>query len=252
MLNKQVYYHGTTKKAIIAFGNLFNDLHIERYGAAGDLQQRIKVPISYAPKEKFLAREQQQPDIDGAKVEVILPRLAFEITGFERDKDRQMNALQTRRAVINGAVASAPTPVPYNLNVTLYAIAKTQDDALQIMEQIVPMFTPTYTLTINAIPEIGLTDDLPITLESISHEDDYDAAFVQRRQIIWVFNFVISMNYFGYVENNQPVIKRTEVTLYNNPEMRDEQRIELISNEVVPFEASKEDDHTILTEIEGF
>jgi hypothetical protein len=254
MLSQKTFYHNTTKNAIIAFGNLFNDIHVERYDATGTLAQRLKVPLTYAPKEKYLAREQQQANIDVQNVEIILPRMAFEITGTSRAAERQMQGLQQRRTVVNGQVNSGFNPVPYDLTVSLYAMAKTQDDALQIMEQIVPMFNPTFTVSMKAIPELNLLDDLPVTLDTVSHEDNYDAAFEQRREIVWTFNFTLQLNYYGPVQTNRAVIKHTDVTLYSQPEMVHGEEMENISTEVVPFIANNTDPHTITTvyQISGF
>lgn len=252
MLSNKTYYHGTTKKIIIAFGNIFNSLHIERAGVDGGIVQRMKVPISYAPKDKFIAREVQQPDTSIHRVEVILPRMAFEITGIRRNEALQMNAMHEIKSNHNGQVKSSRMPVPYEMAINLYAVAKTQEDALQIMEQIVPMFNPSYTLTIKSIPELNLTDDVVFTLTDVSHEDNYDAAFEKRRQVIWTFSFVVQMNFYGPVTLDRKVIKRTEVTVFNNAEMRDEQTIGTVINEVSPFEAESDEEHVILTEIEGF
>lgn len=253
MLNAPTFYHATTKKAIIVFGNLFNNIHIQRFDESGNLQDDVKVPLSYAPKEKFLARERQQPDIDKRPIEISLPRMGFEITGFQRDGTRQMNAMQNYRSIANGNVGAVANPVPYNLTVTLYIAAKTQDDALQIVEQIIPWFNPTYTVTINAVPELGLTNDVPITLESVQNEDDYDDTFEKRRQVTWMLTFVVSMNYYGPTDMNRGMIKRTEVSLFSNPAMEDSQKMEEIDNEVVPFSANSTDPYTISTTIiEGF
>lgn len=254
MLANQTYYHKTTEKAIIAFGNMFANVFIERYDGSGNLIRRIQVPVSYAPKEKFLAREKQQPDVDAQREELTLPRLAFEITGITHAAGRQMNAMQKRKALINGQVNSSFTPVPYDLKVTLYAVAKTQHDALQIFEQIIPTFTPTYTLSMKSMPELALTEDLPITLDSVEHEDDYaDGRFEQRRQIMFIFNFTLQLNYYGYVTMGpQSIIKRTEVTFYSQPDMADSEALEGVNTQVDPITANVTDTYTVLTEIQGF
>lgn len=253
MLNNQTYYHKTTEKAIVAFGNLFANIYVERTDKDGNVIRRFQVPVSYAPKEKFLARAEQQPNVDEQKEELSLPRLAFEITGINRDPSRQMNAMQKRKALVNGEVNSSYAPVPYSLGVTLYAVAKTQSDALQLFEQIIPTFTPTYTVTMKAMPELNLTDDLPVTLDSVSMEDNYDAKFEERRLVMFIFNFTLQLNYFGYVTAGpQSIIKRTEVTFYSQPEMTDSEALEGVNTQVNPFDANVTDTYTILTEIEGF
>lgn len=252
MLNNQIFYRGTTEKAIVAFGNLFRNIYIQRYDSTGAVVQSILVPLSYAPKEKFMAREKQQPDIDKQTEELTLPRLAFEITGFERDPVRQMNGMQQRKAVINGQVASAFNPVPYNLTVALYAMAKTQHDALMIMEQILPTFNPTYTVVMKALPELNMTDDLPITLDSVQHEDNYDDVFVKRREIVWTFNFTLQLAYYGYVGTNQPVIKTTDVRFYGQPDLTDNEELERVTGAVTPGTANQTDTYTVVTTIQGF
>lgn len=252
MLNNQIFYRGTTEKAIVAFGNLFRNIYIQRYASDGSVVQSILVPVSYAPKEKFLAREKQQADIDKQQEELTLPRLAFEITGFEKDAARQMNGMQQRKAVINGNVASAYNPVPYNLTVSLYAMAKTQHDVLMIMEQILPTFNPTYTVTMKAVPELNLTDDLPITLDSVQHEDNYDDVFVKRREIVWTFEFTLQLNYYGFVAPSGKVIKQTEVSFFDQPDMTPVQELERITSAVTPGTANQTDTYTVVTTIQGF
>jgi hypothetical protein len=254
MLANQTYYNKTTEKAIIAFGNMFANVFIQRIDSNGVVQRTIQVPISYAPKEKFLARAQQQPNIDEQREELSLPRLAFEITGFERDPSRQMNNMQRHKAIVKGSFNSAFNPVPYNLKISLYAVAKTQSDALQMMEQIVPTFTPTYTLLMNAMPALALTDDLPITLDSVEHDDDYDdAEFKKRRQIMFTFNFTLQLNYFGYTtEQATGIIKDVNVTFYSANDLASTDASEGVSVAVNPLSANITDTYTVLTTIEGF
>lgn len=253
MLANQTYYNKTTEKAVIAFGNMFANLFIQRYDSNGVLQRNIRVPVSYAPKDKFIARMQQQPNVDEQKEELTLPRLAFEITGIEHDPSRQMNAMQQRKAIINGQFNSAYNPVPYNLKMALYAVAKTQSDALQMMEQILPTFTPTYTLTMKAMPQLNLTDDLPITLDSVSLEDDFDAPkFEERRQVLVTFEFTLQLNYFGFVNGATGIIKQTDVRFYSASDMADDEALEGVMTAVNPSTASINDTYTVLTTIEGF
>lgn len=254
MLANQTFYNKTTEKAIIAFGNMFSNVYVTRQDQSGNTIKTIHVPVSYAPKEKFLAREQSQPNIDNSTEELTLPRLSFEITGFQRDPSRQMNAMQQRKAVVAGQTNSVFNPVPYNLTVALYAVAKYQTDALQMFEQIVPIFNPAYILTMKAMPQLNLTDDLPIVLDTVQHEDTYDQKFEQRRLVIFTFNFTLQLNYFGGVDTNRAVIKQTEVDMISgvtDPTLN-WPHLELIKNTVNPFIANVTDSHTILTEIDGF
>jgi hypothetical protein len=254
MLSSSPFYNRTTEKAIIAFGNLFKNVYIERRKQDGTVEKTVQVPVSYAPKEKFLAREQQQPNIDNSTEELTLPRLAFEITGFQPDASRRMNPMQQRKAVVGGQTNSVFNPAPWNLEVSLYAIAKYQTDALMMFEQIVATFNPSYIVTMKAMPELNLTDDVTIVLDTVQHEDNYDQKFEQRRTVVFTFNFTIQLNYYGGVDKNRAVIKQTEVDMVSGTTDPSQLRpsIELIKNTVNPQSANAGDDHTVITEIDGF
>lgn len=224
MLN-QKFYWGTTRKAIIAFGNLFNNIHIDRRDAAGNIVQTLKVPLSYAPKQKFLARITAQPEDPIQKTQTIIPRMAFEVVGIQYDPNRRVSLVQQNRAV-NGTATTLNAqyaPTPYNINMALYSYTKNQDDGLQIIEQILPYFNPDFNLSINAIPQLGIKNDLPILLDSISFEDDYEGDFRTRRAIIWSLNFTMKLNYFGPI-NKQGIIKTTNVNTFSDPELTQKQQ----------------------------
>ena len=224
MLN-QKFYWGTTRKAIIAFGNLFNNIHIDRRDAAGNIVQTLKVPLSYAPKQKFLARITAQPEDPTQKSQTIIPRMGFEVVGIQYDPNRRVSLVQQNRAV-NGTATTLNAqyaPTPYNINMALYSYTKNQDDGLQIIEQILPYFNPDFNLSINAIPQLGIKNDLPIILDSISFEDDYEGDFRTRRAIIWSLNFTMKLNYFGPI-NKQGIIKTTNINTFSNPELTQKQQ----------------------------
>lgn len=247
------YYHGTIKKAIIAFGNIFNGMTIERADASGAIAQRVKVPISYAKKQKFLAREAQQPDIGVHAVQIVIPRMSFEIVALERDTSRQMNANHKIKTTVGGSVNRQYNGVTWNLGINLYALTKTQEDGLQIVEQILPMFNPTYTVTMKSLPEMGFTDDLPITLEQVIYEDNFDAGFNERQEVVWTFSFALPLTLYGPTEiGGKGLIKRTEVGIFNQPDMNFGSMAGTIANEVSPFTSGPNDPYTILTEITGF
>jgi len=218
MINK-TYYHGITRKAIIAFGVMFNNLHIRRRDAAGHLVQSLRVPLAYAAKNKMLARINALPDPEARQVQVILPRLSFEVISFEYDGARKINVYNKTSATISETSAKRVYgPVPYNLTVNLYAYAKNQDDGLQIFEQIVPAFNPDFNVTVNYIPEMGIKHDLPIILNSVSFQDDYEGALDQQRMIIWTYTFTMKLYYYGPVEN-QTIIRNSIVSVFNNTDL---------------------------------
>jgi len=212
MLNGQTYYHGAIRKTIVAFGRLFADIKIARQGSDGEVAQTISVPLAYAPKEKWLVRIDSDPNLDNHTY-TTLPRLSFEITGYQYDAARKVNKMN--KVVCNEESAgdnpirkSAFAPVPYNININLYVLTKTQEDAMQIVEQILPVFNPDYTLSINAVPELNIVQDIPVILNSVTAEDTYDGMFEQRRFVTHTLSFTIKTNIFGPV-TDQGVILRS-------------------------------------------
>lgn len=206
MLNDNVYYHGLIRKTIVAFGRLFSDIRIPRYDNDGVLQQTVAVPISYAPKEKWVVRIESDPNLDNHTY-TVLPRLSFEITGYAYDSLRKVNRMNKLVCVQSGGDTRKEVyaPVPYNLDITLYALTKNTEDGLAIVEQILPTFTPEYSLAINAVSDMNIVQDVPIILNSVSVQDDYDGDFNLRRFVTHTFNFTAKMNLFGNV-GNQGVI----------------------------------------------
>jgi len=219
MLDGNVYYHGSIRKAIVAFGRLFSDIYIDRKqgdSVNGNTIQRLQVPLSYAPKEKWLVRLDQQPDIENNVTMVSLPRMSFEIIGYVYDSSRKLNRMQQIKTdASNSTKPTVYTPVPYNLDLSLYVITKTQEDGMQIIEQILPTFTPEYTLQINMVPEMGITMDVPIILNSVSVVDEYDGSFTDRRFVTHTLNFEMKLNLYGPV-SGQGVITQVNANIGEN------------------------------------
>ena len=200
MLNGQHQYHGMIRKVIVAFGRLFSDIQITRRDASvtGN-DQTINVPIGYAPKEKWVVRIDSDPDLNNHTY-TTLPRISFEITGYEYDSTRKTNRMSKVNCYANGTTrGSMFAPVPYNIEISLYVLTKTQEDAMQIIEQILPTFNPEYTLSINAVPEMNVIQDIPVILNSISVQDEYDGDFQTRRFVTHTLNFTIKTNIYGPV-----------------------------------------------------
>ena len=219
MFDNKIYYHGTTRKAIIAFGAMFNKIQINRKDANNNVVQHLRVPLAYSPKNKMLTRIQQLADADKLQAEITLPRLSFEIIAFEYDGARKTNSMnQTATPVSQTSSKRVYGPVPYNLTVNLYAYAKNQEDGLQIFEQIVPAFNPDFNVTVNYIPEMGIKHDLPIILNSVSFQDDFEGNLEQQRMIIWTYTFTMKIYYYGPVEN-QSIIRSSIVSVFNNTDL---------------------------------
>ena len=216
MLGQQ-FYNETIRKVVIAFGTMFNDIHLVRKDNSGTIIQTMKVPLAYGPRQKFLVRLREDADLT-KQVAVTLPRIGFEITGLSYDPARKLNRVQKFRKVKGGNNKQLDTqymPVPYNVDFELYVLSKQSDDALQIVEQILPYFQPDYTVTIKDNTEMGTKKDVPIILNSVSYEDDYEGDFTSRRSIIYRFSFTTKFYLYGPVTSSK-VIKTVQIDQYTD------------------------------------
>ena len=216
MLGQQ-FYHETMRKVIISFGTLFNNINLVRKNNTGAIVQTMKVPLAYGPKQKWLSRLDADASLN-TKVAITLPRLGFEIQNLSYDPARKLNRVQKFKKVKSSSddsnkLDSQFMPVPYNLDMELYAMAKNSDDALQIVEQVLPFFQPDYTLTINDMADMGIKRDIPIILNSISYEDSYRGDFNERRAIIYTLTFTAKFYLYGPVVSSK-VIKQVQVDQY--------------------------------------
>ena len=216
MLGQQ-FYHETIRNVVVGFGTIFNNIQLVRKDNAGVIQQTMKVPLAYGPRQKFLVRLGDDADLSKAAA-VTLPRIGFEITGLTYDPGRKLNRVQKFKKVKGSKSEQLDTqymPVPYNINFQLYVLAKQSDDALQVVEQILPYFQPAYTITINDMTNMGIKKDIPIILNSISYEDDYQGDFTTRRAIIYTLEFTVKFYLYGPVTSSK-VIKTVQVDAYTD------------------------------------
>ena len=219
MLGNRQFYHETVRNIIVGFGTLFNDIHVVRKNNSGVVTQSMKVPLAYGPKQKWLARLDQDAGLD-SKVAITLPRMGFEIQDLSYDPARKLNRVQKFKKVKSSASDSNKMdtqymPVPYNLNIQLYAMAKNSDDALQMVEQILPYFQPDYTLTIKDMEAMGIARDIPIVLNSINYEDSYKGDYAERRAIMYTLDFTTKFYLYGPVTSSK-VIKTVQVDQYTD------------------------------------
>lgn len=208
------YYHGTIRKYIIMFGNMFNDIGIDRFDSQGNIIQSLTVPIAYGPKEKYLAKLREDSNLN-REVAITLPRLAFEITSIQYDSSRSMNKMHniTSRGAGADVLASSSTPVPFDITVALYGMFATNEDAVQVVEQILPFFRPEWTHSVRLVDDLeSHFIDVPTILTDMSIQDTYESDFETRRAIIYNFNFTIKGYLYGPVKN-RGVIKRTVANL---------------------------------------
>lgn len=187
------YHHNVLRKYVILFGTVFNNIYITRENNSGETIQTLKVPLSYGPKEKYLARLEGNPTLDN-QIAMTVPRISFEMTGFQYDPDRKLNTLN--RKVKNNRYQYQP--VPYNIQFQMSIIVKNAEDGTKIVEQILPYFTPEWTASVHLIPAIEDDPwDIPIIINDISCEDTYEGNFENRRAIIWTLNFTLKGYIFG-------------------------------------------------------
>ena len=218
MLGQQ-FYHETVRNVIVAFGTMFNNINIVRKDNNGTITQSMKVPLAYGPKQKWLTRLDADPSL-GSAVAITLPRLGFEIGSLSYDPTRKLNRVQKFKKVKSSSANANKLdtqfmPVPYNMDITLYAMAKNSDDALQIVEQILPFFQPDYTLTLNDMADMGIKRDVPIILNDVGYEDNYQGDFESRRAIIYTMGFTTKFYLYGPVTSSS-VIKTVQVDQYTD------------------------------------
>lgn len=205
------YYHGTLKKYVTLFGTLFNDLYINRADSVHNVTNTIKVPLQYGPREKVLARLDSDPNLQ-RPVAMILPRMSFEITTMMYAPTRKLPTLGKNRKIEStdpNHLKYAYNPVPYDISFSLYIMVKNQEDGTQLLEQILPYFTPEWTTTINLIPELGIVQDIPLILLNVTPQDTYEGNFEERRVITWTLDFIMKGYFHG------PVRKSGVITLAN-------------------------------------
>ena len=214
----QTYYHQTVRKYVVLFGTLFNDLNIEKKDSSGNVTSRQKVPIAYGPKQKFLQRIRQDPNLT-KQVAIQLPRMGFEMTSITYDPIRKLNSVGK---ILNRATATQGlgtmqkmfNPVPYNMDFQLFVFVDNAEDGTQILEQILPFFTPEFNVTINAIPSMGVKLDVPISFNSASLEDSYDGDLTTRRTMIWTLDFFMKGFLYPDIKGGGKIIKSVVVDFH--------------------------------------
>ena len=212
------FYHEKIRKSVSIFGRLFNNIYVIRKNSSGGVLNQLKVPLAYAPRMKYLERIRQNTDLDtDTKVAIKLPRMSFEITSFTYDNTRQLTKLSNFKAVgtNNENRQKFYSPVPYNINFQLNIYAKNQDDALQVVEQILPTFNPQYTLTIKPFPDEypDFKEDIPIIIQGLSFSDDFEGAMESRRTIIYTLDFEMKVSFYGAIGDGE-IIRKSVADLF--------------------------------------
>lgn len=238
------FYHQRLRKSVAMFGTLFNNIYVLRTDSAGQVISQLKVPLSYAPKVKFLERLRENPDLDlDTKVAIKLPRMSFEIISIQYDPTRQLK--KTNQFQQTSTTANQRTKfeagVPYNIGFQLSVYAKTQDDALQIVEQIFPYFSPQYTLTVKPFTNYpNIKEDVPITLTGVDFSDDYEGELASRRTIIYTLSFDMRVNFYGPIADTG-IIKTAINNLYDMN--KNNQQVAKLTTTPDPANASADSDY---------
>ena len=251
------FYHKKIRNTVIAFGTIFNNVNIKRLDSSGNPVQNIKVPLSYSPKEKFLARLDAQQDLTGddSSVAITLPRMSFEVTGYSYDGGRKLNKNQKITKVTTNAdttkMNSQYMPVPYNVNFSLSLYVANSDDGLQIVEQILPYFQPDYTVTMIEDRTMDTKRDIPFILNNVDYEDSYTGSLTTSRRIIYTLTFTAKVYLYGPISTSA-VIKKVSGDLYTNLESAGPPRVERVTVTPNPVSADKDDNYTYTTTLDFF
>jgi len=242
------FYHATMRKSVAVFGTLFNNLNIVRKSGTNSASGIVKVPLAYGPKQKFLARLDQETGFDQS-VALKLPRMAFEITTLALDPNQKLSKLNTIVETHGSDITKKKTIkhfTSYDIGMSLYIMAKNQDDGLQVVEQILPYFQPEYTVTITPVTGFAYKQDVPIILTAVTISDDYEGDFLTRRALIYQLDFTMKMKFFGPT-GNQGVIR--EVNIDFNNDAGGAEILENMDFTITPASADEDDNYTVTTTI---
>ena len=251
------FYHKQIRNTVIAFGTIFNNINIKRLDSSGNPLQSIRVPLSYSPKEKFIARLEQNTDLTGddSSVAITLPRMAFDITGYAYDASRKLNKNQKiNKVTTNSDTTKLNTqymPVPYDVKFELNVFTATSDDGLQIIEQILPYFQPDYTVTMIENSTMDTKRDIPFILESVNYDDSYTGALTSLRRITYTLSFTAKIYLYGPISTSA-VIKKVSADLYTDTADKSPSRSERVTVTPNPTSADKDDTYTYTTTLEFF
>jgi hypothetical protein len=246
------YYHEIVRKTIVSFGTLFNDIHIKHKDNQSQIISDLKVPLAYGPSQKFLARIQQQAELN-KPIQITLPRMSFEMNSIAYDSTRKTSVTQTFKALDGQNLKKVFLPVPYNLGFELNILTKLNDDALQIVEQILPYFQPSFNITVDLIDSIGEKKDIPIVLDSINFQDDYEGDFSTRRALIYTLQFTAKTYLFGPIaESTDGLIRKVQVDYHNDTDIQTAKREMRYTVVPDPINAEPDDDFGFSESIQIF
>jgi hypothetical protein len=226
-----IAYNRIIRKLVIGFGNLFNKINLVRYNPDLTEAERFLVPLVYATKEFYVRRLEDDPNLD-KKVQTTLPRMSFEMANLSYDSTRKLNTNFKNFAQTSSGVISQYNPVPYNFDFNLYIYVRNIEDGTQIIEHVLPYFTPDYTIKLNLIPEMGVVKEIPIVLNSTTHEIVYEGTGrdSETRMIIWTLNFTVKGFVFGKTSTTE-IIKSSITNIFDNYNVDDTVVLNMVSSD---------------------
>lgn len=214
------FYNNVIRKYVIYFGTLFNNIEIQRENSSGEVIQDIKVPIAYGPRQKYIMRGDQDPNVD-RQIAIVLPRMSFEMISFNYDPERRLNPLKKLYAAKSDSsynLASVYNPQPFNIGFELNIAVKNAEDGVRILEQILPFFTPEYTATLKLLEDMpDLKFDIPVVFEGLTSRDEYEADFTQRRQLVHTLQFIVKGYVFGPIRDRKGLINQANTQFHVDP-----------------------------------
>jgi hypothetical protein len=220
MLGNKPFYHQLTRKAVVLFGRLFDEIILVRKNdQTGEEVNRFLVPLIYSPKEKMVTRLFSDPDLL-KQTQTVLPRMGFEITGITYDSTRKQNSLlKAAKSNTSTHVSASYMGVPYDINFQLNIYARNIDDGTHIVEQIIPFFNPDFTVSTNMIPDLGALKDIPVILNNVSNNIEYEGNYDTVRYVNWTLNFTMKMHYYGPISYPK-IIRTVYANIYNDPSLQ--------------------------------
>ena len=242
------FYHATMRKSVAVFGTLFNNLKVIRKAADGSVLNQVRVPLAYGPKQKFLARLDQETGFD-APMAIKLPRMAFEITSLAIDTTQKL-AKRNQVVELHASDVTKKKTVKhftsYDIGMSLYIMAKNQDDGLQIVEQILPYFSPEYNVTIKPINGWDHKQDVAVILGGVQIDDQYEGEFTERRVLIYQLDFTMKMKFYGPTSNTGVI---REINIDFNEDNSGANILENMDITIDPDTADEDDNYTVVTTI---
>jgi hypothetical protein len=254
----EYFYHEHIRRAVSVFGTLFNNIDVVKYDGAGKVMSRAKAPLSYGPTQKFLSRINEEESLTDPKLAIRLPRMSFEITSISIDQNTKLQRSLKKKEFCyvddteDGKTSSRMVyyPIPYRIGFQLSIIAKHMDDALQILEQILPYFRPEYTVTVHEV-DSNFKSDMPFILQSVSMSDDYEGDYVTRRSIIYTLDFQTIVKIYGPIQKSS-IIKEVNIAIADMNMKASGDPYRTMDIRVIPPDASEDDPHSIVTVYDAF